>query len=50
MDISEFTIIGRVFNIYHPIHSARSPVNEYLLRDRCIQNPVNDVKWSALEK
>ena len=24
-------------------------VNEYLLRNRCIQNLVKDLRWSALE-
>ena len=46
--MSEFAIIGRVLNIYYTIHSARS--NEYLLRDWRIQYPVEDLRWSALEK
>ena len=51
----EFSIIGKVLNMYDSIHSTRSlykliQVNEYLLRDKRIQNPVKDLKWSVLEK
>ena len=36
----------------HVSHGARVTlqVNEYLLRDRSIQNPVKDLRWTALEK
>ena len=42
-----------VLNMYHT-YNAQSKVtlqvNEYLLRDRCIQNSVKDLRWSTLEK
>ena len=39
---------GRVLNKYYTIYSTRS--NEYLLRDWCFQNLIEDIKWSTLEK
>ena len=40
--------------MYHTIHSRiqvnELQVNDYLLRDRRIQNPVGDLRWSALKK
>ena len=39
-----------VLNMYHAIHKVTLQVNEYLLRDRGIQNPVKNLKWSTLEK
>ena len=46
--MSEFKIKDKVLNMPHTRYSARS--NEYLLRDRRIQNPVKDLTWSVLEK
>ena len=48
----EFSVIDKVLNMYDSIHSTRSlykliQVNEYLLRDKRIQNPVKDLKWSV---
>ena len=34
------------YNIYREV----TQVNKYLLRDRCIQNAVEDLRWSAFEK
>ena len=48
LNMSEFTIIDGVLNMYSTIHSARSKEN--LLRDWRVQNPAEDVTWSALEK
>ena len=40
--------------MYHTVHShsceVTLQVDEYLLRDRYIQNQVKDLRWSALEK
>ena len=36
--------------MYHTLHSARLLHNEYLLRDRRIQNPLKDLRWNALER
>ena len=46
--MSEFKIKDKVLNMPHTRYSARS--NEYLLRDRRIQNSVKDLTWSVLEK
>ena len=35
------------YNIYQEVTLQ---VNEYLLRDGRIQNPVRDLRWSTLEK
>ena len=43
----EFTIIDRVRNMYREVSLQ---VNEYLLRDGRIQNPVKDLRGIALEK
>ena len=49
LNMSEFSIIDRVLNIYHTINITLQ-VNDYLLRNRRIQNPVKDLRWIALEK
>ena len=44
LSMSEFTIIDRVLNMCLTIQSVRSlQVNEHLLKDVCIQNPVKDL-------
>ena len=43
--MSEFTIIYRVLNMHHAIHSIRS--NEYLLQD---SETSQDLRWSVLDK
>ena len=45
--MSEFLIIDRVLNTQREVALQ---VNEYLLRDRRIQDLVNNLIWSALEK
>ena len=45
--MSEFLIIDRVLNTQREVTLQ---VNEYLLRDRRIQDLVNNLIWSALEK
>ena len=35
---------------YSTWHKVTLLINEYLLRDRPIQNLVEDLRWSALEK
>ena len=46
--------MDRVLNMCHTVHShsceVTLQVDEYLLRDRHIQNQVKDLRWSALEK
>ena len=55
LNMSEFRII-RFLNKYHTIHDTciqckvNLQVNEYLLRGRCIQCQVKDLRWSPLEK
>ena len=45
LNMSEFTIIDRVLNMYDTIHNARSlQVNGYLLKDRHIENPVKNLR------
>ena len=47
LNMSEFLIIDRVLNTQREVVLQ---VNEYLLRDRRIQDLVNNLIWSALEK
>ena len=49
LNMSEFTIIDTVLNMYHIIHSVRSldKLMSTLLRDTRIQNPIKDLRWSA---
>ena len=44
--MTKFTKIDSVLNMSHTIHSAKVTlqVNEHLLRDGCIQNPVKDLR------
>ena len=49
LSISEFTMLDSFLNMSYAIHSARS-LTEYLLRNRRIQNPVRDLRWSAMGK
>ena len=35
---------------YNTQHKVTLQVNEYLLRDRSIQNPIKDLKYGALKK
>ena len=35
---------------YNTFHEVSLEVNEYLLRDRHIQNPFKDLRWRTLEK
>ena len=35
---------------YNTQSEVTLPVNEYLLRDRSIQDLVKDLRWSALER
>ena len=44
LNMSEFTIINRFLNM------VTVRVNGYLLTDRCMQNPIYYLRWSALEK
>ena len=41
---------GSEYISYNTYREVTLEVNEYLLRDRRIQNPVKDLRWSALEK
>ena len=44
LNISELTIIDRVLNMYHTIHSARSTNYEYLLRE-CFGKIIIDFSY-----
>ena len=52
LNMFEFSIIARVLNMYHTIHTVRVTlqVNEYLLRDGRIQNPAKDLKMERFGK
>ena len=41
---------GSEYISYNTQSEVTLQVNEYLLRDRRIQNPDKDLKWNALEK
>ena len=49
LSMSEFMIIARVLNVHHNNRMRSLQINEYLLGDRCIQNPVKDLRWSTIE-
>ena len=41
---------GSEYVSYNKQDEVTLQVNEYLLRDRLIQNPVKDLRWSAFKK
>ena len=46
----EFTIIDRVLNKFDTSREVALQVNEYLVRDWRIQNPVKNLRYNVSEK